>query len=81
MGDERAETYLRLVAERELRRVIHRPADRAGPPGQAGPRGWAGPADPRLGEITRVLTEAGLVAPDSQAPAQLAALCQQLGLP
>ncbi len=25
MGDERAETYLRLVAEREFRRVIHPP--------------------------------------------------------
>ena len=47
MGDERAETYLRLVAEREFRRVIQPPPDRAKPPdradpsGQADPRGWA----------------------------------------
>lgn len=38
-------------------------------------------ADPRLGEIARVLTEAGLIAPDGQVPGQLAALCQQLGGP
>jgi hypothetical protein len=38
VGDERAETYLRLLAEREFRRVIHRPANGAGPPGQADPR-------------------------------------------
>lgn len=38
-------------------------------------------ADPHLGEITRVLAEAGLIDPDSQAPGQLAALCQHLGVP
>ena len=29
-GDERAETYLRLMAEREFRRVIQRPANSPG---------------------------------------------------
>jgi len=36
VGDERAETYLRLLAEREFRRVIRPPADRAGPPSGCG---------------------------------------------
>lgn len=39
-----------------------------------------GPAgDPGPGEIVTVLTEAGALAPGSQVPGQLAALCQRLG--
>jgi hypothetical protein len=35
----------------------------------------------RLGDLAEILREAGLLAPDSQVPARLAALCQHLGLP
>ena len=64
MGDERAETYLRLVAEREFRRVIH-------PPGWADHRmstsDIAASALWNLRRAGRILIAAG-TAPGSTAP-------------
>src|SRR5208282_2347909 len=38
------------------------------------------PAEPRLGELTRVLADAGAIAACSETPGHFAALCQRLGV-
>jgi hypothetical protein len=76
VGDERAQTYLRLLAEQQARS-----SPRSGPDIARSAWDDGGPSvDPRLDELITMLTGAGALPADSPVPGRLAALCERLGV-